>query len=75
MLHYRSLITLSVVTDVAATKYVIDEEDVSVTCPRHARDQRIEKKVRRRLRDFAATSPQHYGDITAARVRHLRDND
>ena len=51
--------------DVAATKYVFYEEDVSITSPRPARDQRIEEKLRQRLRDmrkclcnFAATSPQ-----------------
>ena len=47
--------------DVAATKYVFEEEDVS---PRPARDQMIEEKLRRRLRDVSATSR-----------RRLRDDD
>ena len=50
--------------DVAATKYVFEEEDVSATSPRPARDQMIEEKLRRRLRDVSATTR-----------RRLRDDD
>ena len=54
--------------DVAATKYVFDEEDVSATSQRPARDQMIEEKLRRRLRNVAETSPRLGGDVSATTI-------
>ena len=48
--------------DVAATRYVFEEEDVLATSPRPARDKMIEENLRRRLRN-------------ATRRRRLRDDD
>ena len=42
--------------------------DVSATSPRPARDQMIEKKLRRRLRNVAATSPRLEGDVSATTI-------
>ena len=55
--------------DVAATKYVFEEEDVSATSPRPARDQMIEEKLRRRLRDVSATSRRRLRDLEATSPR------
>ena len=42
--------------------------DVSETSPRPARDQMIEEKLRRRLRNVAATSPRLGGDVSATTI-------
>ena len=58
-----------VLGDVAATKYVFEEEDVSATSPRPARDQMIEEKLGRRLRDVSATSRRRLRDSEATSPR------
>ena len=56
-------------SDVAVTKYVFEEEDVSTTSPRPARDQMIEEKLRRHLRDVFATSWRRLRDSEATSPR------
>ena len=50
--------------DVAATKYVFEEEDVSETCSRPNDCGKV-----------ATPSPQRRGDVSATRRRRLRDDD
>ena len=45
--------------------------DVSETSPRPARDQMIEEKLRRRLRNVAATSTRLGGDVSATTINLL----
>ena len=47
----------------------------TATSPRPARDQMIEKKLRRRLRDVSAMSRRRLRDVSATRRRRLRDDD
>ena len=61
--------------DVAATKYVFEEEDVSATSPIRLRDLLETKLLRKSCDDVSATSQQRRGDVSATRMRCLRVDD
>ena len=61
--------------DVAATKYVFKEQDVSVTSPQRRSDV---SETWSRPNDWgkvATTSPQRRGDVSMTRRQRLRDDD